>query len=812
MYYLICFVFLVCSLSSQTNQTSQVNGLVVDSDKKPIEGAVVSLLKAKDLSLVKTLFTEADGSFECAAFVADSFKISVTQLGFKNYLSSSLFASENQRVVNLGTLQLEIEGKKLDEITVTTKIPFVERKIDRTVINPEALISNAGGNAMDVLAKAPGIMVDENGNIKLKGKSGVTVFIDDKPTYLTGTELESYLKSLPAESIKQIDIMVNPPAHYEAAGNAGIINIKTKKSKLKGFNGNVSSNYSQGRYARTNNNLSLNYTNKRVTVFSNFNYGIHSGYHDLTIQRKYKNEDLSLKSVFTQNTYIQPTSQSLGGKLGMDYYVNDKTTIGIMWRGILNSGLKKSFNKADFLFPDPSQNNIVIADNKEESTFKNGTLNLNLRHQFDSTGKLLTVDLDYVAYATHLNQFYKNDVYAVNGFNTYNDQQHGDLPSEIKIYAFKTDYSQPFKNNAKFDAGLKTSYTQTDNDAIYTITQNNVTQNNYNLSNHFMYDEMINAGYINYSKGFKRMDVQAGLRFESTLLDGRQLGNVAKPASEFTRNYNSLFPTMYWSYKLDTAAQNILVLSYGRRINRPFYKDLNPFISPLDKYTFYEGNPFLRPTFVHNLSLAYSFKDFLTATFSYNNHTNQIQETIEINNGIYYSRPGNIGSSVQYNFSLEGSIPLAKWLTTNFYSEVQYAEYKSKLYTQDLNARGTYWYINVNNSFNFGKGWAGELSGEYITNFIDSQFSFGDFGSINLGLQKKIFKDKGSLKFSLSDALFTNRIRGRINNLYLTNAIWYGPRDTRVVSITFSYRFGKMNNSKPKHTGSGSDSEQGRVK
>lgn len=805
-------IFLAVSANSQINTPGRLKGLVQEESMKPSEGAIVSLLKASNLSLVKTSFTENDGRFEFTSLEADSFKLLISQPGFKNYTSPTYFISAKDSVVNLQPIRLETEGKNLQEVSVTTKLPFVERKIDRTIINPEALISNAGGNAMDVLSKSPGIMVDENGNIKLKGKGGVTVYIDDKPTYLTGTALESFLKSLPSAAIKHIEIMTNPPAHYEAAGNAGIINIRTKKNKLKGFNGNLSANYAQGRYPRSYENLGLNFTNKKISVFSNLSYGFYNSFHDLTIQRKYKNEDGTIQSIFDQNTYIKPSGQSLNGRLGLDYYLGDKTTLGISSRGMLDASHVSSYNKANFINGDGSLNSLVIADNNEKTDFKNGSLNLNLRHTFDSTGKMLTADLDYVAYATTIDQSYKNDVYSSDGTNTYKDEQNGKLPSQINIYAFKMDYTHPFKKNAKLDAGLKSSYTQTDNDAIYTITQNNITQYNYNLSNHFKYDEMINAAYVNYAKGFKRMDLQAGLRFESTQLDGRQLGNVMKPASDFKRLYNSLFPTLFWSYKLDTASNHILTFSFGRRINRPYYQDLNPFIRPLDKYTFYEGNPYLRPTFAHNLSLAYSYKSLFTTTFSYNNTLNQIQETIEINEGIYYSRPGNIGSSVQYNLSFEASIPVQKWLTTTIYSEVQHAEYKSKLYTETLNAKGTYWYINANNSFVFKKGWSAELSGEYITNFIDSQFSFGDFGHITIGLQKKILSDRGSLKFSLSDVLWTNRIRGRINNLYLTDANWYGPRDTRVGSITFSYRFGKMTNSKPKHTGSGSETEQGRVK
>jgi len=809
----IIFILLLLPFIITSQTINKISGRVTDSLAKPIESVIISLLKSKDSSLVKTSFSDQNGDFEFNDIKADSFLVSIFYLNFKNYLSGLIVYPQGTTDLKLPVIQLkENLENQLSEVTVSTKIPFVQRKIDRTIINPEALISNAAGNALDVLAKSPGVMVGDNGLIKLKGKSGVIILIDNKPTYLTGSELENYLKSIPSSSIKQIELMTNPPAQYDAAGNSGIINIITKRTKLKGINGGFSLNYSQGRYPKTNNNLNLNFSNKKLSIFSNLSYGYYQGFHDLTISRQYKNDDLTTKSIFTQNTYIKPTNQSYAAKLGFDYYLTEKTSIGVSTKALYNTSTETKYNYAQFLNPDQTLSSTIIADNSESDIFKNGTFNLNFRHKFDTTEKTLTADLDYVTYSTILKQNFINNVYLPNGTTIYNDNQSGSLPSNIIIYAFKSDYTQPLSKNGKLDFGLKTSYTQTDNDAVYLITQNNFTQNNYNLSNHFKYDEMINASYLNFSKSLKRLQIQSGLRFESTVLNGKQLGNPKKEASSFSRSYNNLFPTLYFSYQLDTSSTNLISLSYGKRVNRPFYKDLNPFSSPLDKYTFYEGNPYLKPTFAHNLSLSYSYKQLFTTTISYNNTKDQIQETIEINNGIYYSRPGNIGSSVQYNISIEGSLPIKKILTINLYSEVMYSEFKSKLYTETLNSSGTYWYINVNNSFQLAKGVSAELSGEYITNFIDSQFSFGDFGHINIGLQKKVLNDLGTIKFSVNDLLFTDRVRGRINNLYLTDANWYGPRDTRIVSLTFSYRFGKNLNSKSKHTTGSSDAEQNRVK
>lgn len=812
-YSLSLIFFTICfNITCFSQEVFKIIGSVHDSLDKPIAESIIHLIKANNSSLVKVAITEINGSFSFELNTIDTFKILVNIPGYKKKLSDNLFFKENERELIVPAIVLRSSTTNLKEVSIVTKQSFIERKPDRIIVHPDAQISTAGSNAFELLSKAPGVIVNQSGEIKLKGKAGVIVYIDDKPTYLTGSELENFLRSLPTSSIKQIELISNPPAQYEAAGNAGIINFKTKKSKLGGLNGNTSLNYAQGRYARTNNNFNLNYSNSKFSLFSNIGGAVVNHYQDLKINRVYKNADLSTKSIFNQRTYIKVGSQSYNARLGMDYYLTPKTTIGFAAKAVYSPSKVTKDNLAGLFDSTGTMNSNVIANNSDRNTLQNGTFNFNIRHQFDSTGKFLTVDLDYVTYNVQLMQLFNNEVIQSNGDKIYADKQNGNLFSAINIYAFKSDYSRPLKHNDKFDAGIKSSFTQTNNDAKYTITQNNVTQPNYALSNQFLYNEIINAAYVNYSKGLKNLDIQAGLRFESTSLNANQLGNPIKDPSQFNRMYNNLFPTVFLSYKLDSSANHILSANYGKRIDRPFYKDLNPFVSPLDKYTFYAGNPYLYPSIAHNISIAYSYKNLFSLELTHNNVINQVRETIEINNGIYYSRPGNIGSTKQFNLSVQGSIPFTKWFTTNFYSELNYSEYKSKLYTEGLNTNGTYWYININNSINIQRGWSFELSGEYITNVTETQFIIGDFGHLALGIQKRLLKEKAMLKFSLSDVLFTNKIRGTINNLQLTYANWHSQRDTRVASVTFTYRFGKNINKKPRYNSTGSEAEQKRVK
>ncbi len=801
-----CFCFV---LGKNKAQNLLLTGKILDQDKKALDAAVVSLHKAKDSSLVKTVLTEANGGFEFSNLKENSYFVMVTNLGYQKYKSEAVLL---QNSLELPIIKLELAIKSLQEVTITSKIPFIERKIDRTVVNVDAQIANAGSNALEVLEKSPGVIVDDNG-IRLKGKAGVQIFIDDKPTYLSGEELNNYLKSLPASALKQIELMTNPPAKYEAAGNAGVINIRLKRDKNKGLFGNVAVNFGQGRYARSNNSLNLNYNTKKWSFFSNFNGRISNSYQDLNINRTYQNQDLSVKSYFNQNSYIKKSGQSGSGKIGFDYYLSEKTTLGLVVNGLTNPNLNKTINTAQVIDNQSILQKIVKADNTDKGAFANLTYNANLRHQFDSTGQSITIDADYVTYSSDAIQTYLNSGFLPNGTSDFKDQLNGALPSSIAIYAFKTDYTKPLRNTGKFEAGLKSAFTKTDNVADYKTVVNDVTTVNYDLTNHFLYDEMINAAYVNYSQSIKRVEFQAGLRLENTILEGNQLGNGISQPTKFDRDYTKLFPTFFFSYKLDSTGNQQIGFNYGRRIDRPSFQFLNPFISPLDKFTFYSGNPFLRPTFSNNFTLSYNYGQGFAANLNYSYTTDAINETLEIDSkGVYFSRPNNIGRTEVISLDFTFAFPITKKINANIYVEGGYNKYISQLYTENLNSGGFYANSNGNISAQLGKGWAAEVSGQFQTDFVYGQLLIKGFGLMNASLAKKILKNKGSLKFTMND-IFHSRIgSGIINNLRLTKADWNSTLDTRVAVLTFSYNFGKATKSRAKHQGSGSESERQRVR
>jgi ferric enterobactin receptor len=802
---------LVCLLLSGilSAQNGKITGKVINPESQPVDAILISLLSATDNSLQKTTFSEPDGSFVFNGLADNKYVILIDTEGFKTYQSEAVSITQN--TFELPVIILSSTTKNLEEVVIVKKKSFVENKIDRTVVNVDAMISSAGADAMDVLEKSPGIYIDQNGVITFKGKTGVAVFIDDKPTYLSGAELEAYLKSLPASTLSQIEFMTNPPAKYEAAGSAGVINIKTRKSKQKGFNGSLSSRVSLGKKARNQNSLNLNYTDGKVRLYGSAGFSTQESITDLYIFRRYKNEDGSTKTLFDQNTILSGRNKSANLRVGMDYYVSDKTTLGVSLSGFSNAGNNISDGRSVLTNAASVVDSTIVADNNEDKKFKNGGITFNYSRELNG-GKKLTADADFITYSDKTNQLYRNYIYQPDGTLSSSDQSTGKLPSKISIYAFKTDYSHPLKNEASFETGYKVSYSKTDNIANYADIINGTPIPNPDNSNHFKYDEVIHAGYVNYSKSFKRLSVQGGLRLENTISKGNQLGNGNEnTASRFNRSYTNLFPTAYVMYKLDSIGDNQLVTSYGKRINRPYYQDLNPFISPLDKFTFYSGNPRLNPSFSHNFDLSYRYKGVFSTTLSYGKSRDEINETIEIVGPTYYSRPGNIGKSQYFSINIQSDFEVTKWFSTSLYTEVTHSNYKSKLYTEGLDSKGTFFFFSANNRFTIDKSWSAELGGRYGSEFTSSQFTIGPRGAINIGIQKKILKDKGTLRLTANDIFYMGISNGVINNLKLTDASWRNKPDSRFVALTFTYAFGKMFQSKSQER-SGAESEQNRVK
>ncbi|RFS20673.1 TonB-dependent receptor [Chitinophaga silvatica] len=800
----LCFVFTVASSQSYT----RISGRVIDDQQRPVNAATAALLKAGTSTPVKIELSDKDGHFQFEKQTVGTYRIIVTAIGFIKYESNPFQADSS---IVLPVFKLQKSDIELKEVNVTASKKFIEQKIDRTVVNVDALISNAGTTALDVLEKSPGVQVDLNGNISLKGLQGVTIYIDDKQTYLSGSDLQNYLRSLPASLLSQIEIMPNPPAKYDAAGNGGIINIKTLKRKPKGFNFGFNSGTRVSKYTSINNSAEFNYRNNKVNLFGNFFHGTRNSYNDVSIFRKYFSDNGEPLNSFTQNSYIHRTGYGFRAALGADFHATEKTTLGINTNGLIRYPVNLNTSTGTMINIHNNPDSIIQSLNRESGVLKNGNVNLNMRHEFRKNGPSLLVNLDYINYTTENDQNFNNKNYLSDGTLKSEEQLVGQLPSNLDIYVAKADYNQSLRNGFKLETGVKTSFTKTNNIANYFNIINNTSYPDYDITNHFNYKENINGAYISLNKEFKRLSVQTGLRFENTTSKGHQLGNLMKSDSSFIRTYNNLFPTVFLLYKLDTLSNHQIRFNYGRRIDRPYFQDLNPFISPLDKYTFYAGNPYLLPSFSTKAELSYIFKNWLTTTVAISKTKDQVNETIEIIGNNYYSRPGNIGQTTLINFGLDANLNPLAWFSFQVSSQLTYVHAKSNFYTGLLDTRSTYIFSQGMLQFKLKKKWTMQLDGYFQSKMTSAQFIIASRGRVNAGVAK-VLSPKATIRLSISDLFFTNINAGTINNLHLTDANFRTLSDSRSATLSFSLRFGKSVEGQKRNNNQNTDAELNRIK
>ncbi|MGI8950947.1 MAG: TonB-dependent receptor domain-containing protein [Chitinophagaceae bacterium] len=811
---LLCLATIVC-INLYAQQSAKIIGTVKSTDNKPVEAATVSLLKVKDTSLVKIAVTDKSGNYEFEKIKSGNYFLSIEAVGYNKFFSHQIELTENTANTQVAAIQLTLTQQQLSGVSVSARRPLIENKIDKTVVNVDASPTNTGISALEVLEKSPGVTVDNDGNISLKGKQGVIVMIDGKPTYLNKQDLANYLKNMPSNQLDQIEIMSQPSAKYDASGNSGVINFVTKKNKANGFNGSITTSAIIAQYFKNTNSININWRKGKTNIYGNYGYSYWEGFNDIYIDRNLRDTTgLPFNRYVEQHTFGRFSDRSHDFKAGIDFLADKNTTFGFAVKGTIDNQSFTSTGTANIF---DSLHNFVQYNNAISQTktpLTNVGFNLNFQKKLNDKGKEISADADYIFYNTPGIQY--SDNYLYNSDKTPSELPYllnGNLPALIDIFSFKADYKQPLKGNATLEAGIKSSYVKTDNNAEYSLFNNDSQkwEHDDTLSNHFIYKENINAAYVNVNKQIKKFSVQLGLRAEQTIADGNQ---ITKQIS-FNKNYIQLFPTAYFSYQKND--KNTFGLSYGRRIERPDYQQLNPFQFQLDRYTYEQGNPNLQPQFSHNIELSYNYKGELNVSANYS-ITNDIINDVLItrktpgdSNYTTYQTSQNIASNTNVGLSVNYSKQLKKWWTINVFGNVFNNHYKGIIDGQNIDANITSFNGNFSSQFNFNKGWSTELSGWYnAKNLVSSAILAEPMGMFSFGGGKKILKDKGSIRINIRDPFYLAHFKGSTDlNQSFTQIKSYW--DNRRAIITFNYRFGKTNGQQTHHNSAAED-EQNRVK
>ncbi len=777
-------------LSAAASKAQRVTGIVKDQQGKGIEKSTVSLLNAKDSSIIKLAASAADGRFVISTTKYGSMLISVSHVGYKTSFTQT-FEVSGTGDVNLGEINIAKADGDLKGVTVTSKKPMVEVRADKTILNVEGTINATGNDALELLRRSPSVMVDKDENISLAGKNGVQIYVDGKPTPLSGTDLSNYLKSMQSSQIEAIEIITNPSAKYEAAGNAGIINIKLKKNKAFGTNGSVNAGYVQGFYPKFNGGLNLNYRNKKINLFGSYNYN----------NGKYRNEMNGIReqfdTSFVQNNTIVFRNNTHGFKGGADYFIDNKNTVGVVVNGNLASNDLNTDGPMYFTYkPTGTTNRVLKATNHNDMQRNNMNTNLNYRYAVTG-GSELNIDADYGFFRIKSDQYQPNYYYLGDGTTeTSRVIYKMTAPTDINLYSLKADYEKNYKGG-RLGFGGKVGFVNTDNDfkRYDVFTTGNVLDTL--KSNRFDYKENINALYVNYNKQLKNgIMFQAGLRAENTHSKGNSTGFQEKNGSlipydsTFTRSYTDVFPSAAVTFNKNP--MKMWTLSYSRRIDRPAYQDLNPFEFKLNEYTFMKGNTMLKPQYTNSIDITHIYKYKLTTKLTFSHVKDifaQLPDTTDKTKA--FSTKKNLAS--QNVVALNISYPFQyKWYGFFVNVNSNYSRYKADFGGGDrvINQDAFSYIIYLQNTFNLGKGWTGELTGLYVSPMLwQGLFKSVPMGFVDAGLQKTIFKGKGNMKFAISDIFRTMQWGGDGSFAGAYNE-GHGHGEMQQFKFNISYRFG----------------------
>ncbi len=795
-------LFISSVVAGQGLHTAKISGKILDDEKQPVPFANIILLNQKDSVLVKAAITDSTGEFALDDIGAGDYFLRVIFTGYQKFTGP--FFSLDKKDFYAGEIMLKKQTTQLKEVSVTAIKPFVEHQFDKTIVNVENSIVSAGSSALEVLKRSPGVVVDPNENIRLKGKTGTVIMIDGKPSPLSGEALANMLNGMPSSAISKIEIITNPSAKYDAEGNAGIINIVMKRDKQAGTNGNINAGYGEGRYEKVSAGFGLNYRNSKWTLYLTYSYAHRHGFNSTTLVRNFRENGL-LTSIYTLDIYASIPSESHIPRLGGDYRISKNTTLGAQLSGMANFIKPKADNITYVSDGDEVRTGSFNTISSTDNNWYNYNGNFNVRHSIDSLGRQITADLDYSHYLNRNDQ-----VFTTNTYDAFNQLLNADILAGnqkgfLDIYAFKTDYTHPLKENIKVEAGLKSSYVKTDNNLQYFHRIAGIDYPDSLNSNHFVYSENINAGYVNVNKEWKKFNLQAGLRGEQTLAKGVQLSND----SVFTRDYIQPFFSMAMNYKFNDNHEAGLTMS--RRISRPSYQQLNPFRRYVDRTTYGAGNPFLLPALTYSTDLSYTFMGSLTFTLNYSNTKNDIETAFLQNDSskITLQSEVNIEKSESFSFAINYSKQVTKWFQTSTEFDIWQSKYTGLLSGVYLDRSEPSFYFNSTNTFVLPKNYSLELSGFYQHKLIAGMLDINEAWEIGFGVQKKILKNKGVLKFNVTDIFRKNTSSGG-SGFANVDSHFFALHETRVGTITVVYNFGKAGGQVKKR--SGSDEEKNRVK
>jgi len=791
-------------------QNFTISGSVINQSDVPVDFADVLLYS--DTKLVQNTMTDEQGKFTISA-PAGSYNLLIWQLGDTLFVQTFVLDKD----IDWGTIKAKQQDKQLQEVTVVGQRPLIVRKVDRLVFNVENSIAATGGNATDALKVTPNVRVTED-NVSIVGKGGLLVLVDDREIHLSGSDLINYLKSIPSDNIKSIEVITTPPAKYEAQGNSGILNIILKKAKNDSWSLQLTTSAQKGYDWRFNEGATFMLQKGKWSVLAGISGSPYNTFlYTNDIRYEYPNSEYWKNAI-----YNLQKNKWLSGNLNVGYKITDNLQVGINYNGGGGSGtdvapVERNYTNIYENSTMQTLNKMYTMDGITNSSNYNHSFNFNAVQKLDTLGKKISLDVDYFITANDKdNPFYQNNFY----YNPQSDEQKyfTQNSSNLKITNFSTrlDFEMPYKW-ATLNYGGKISFTKNNSNTFGYFYQTINNQDTLYLAqnNNFIYKENNEALYFSAEKNFgKKWSAKAGLRFEATQTEGTSTPNGVQMPPNKT-HYAKLFPTAYLSYKLNE--NNTFSTSYSRRIQRPGYWALDPakWYQTLNEVIY--GNPFIQPSFINSVSLNHQFKSILTSEISYYTSSGNVNQILRHQNDTIYFQNDNWANSKSFSISESLNLPITKWWTTSSGVSTTFRQtnvYKNLVEEGIYKPEYTSWqgiFYYSNNSFNLNKAktlilqaniW-GNTRAEYADGYMDSQWE------LDLGLRYALLDNKLQLSLYASDIFHTSYATYHSVASGIQQS-FHQTYDNQYLRLSVSYKFGNDKISVNQHQGSNAE-EKGRA-
>ena len=760
---LVFILFFSTMTVSAQQKLGKVTGKVVDEKLSELPFSQVALKKGTDTSMVKSLLADEKGNFSFQV-PNGSYLIEVKMMGYTKRLTAVFDIVPGEKR-ELGTIVLKTSEIQLAAVSISAKLPFVERRADKLIVNLNGL--GSGAPIMEVMNQLPGVSVTPDDQISLNGKS-VQIYIDGKATTLSSEALAGMLKGISSSAIQKVELIAQPSAKYDAAGNGAIINIIRKRNYKAGLNGNVYAGGGKGTFGKANGGLNLNYKGKVHNLLLNLDYNYNKYFYDSYIVSTFLDARGVALSQSTTAIKSTRTNANYTPNLGMDFYLSKRTTLSASIKpGFQTFGRNSTANIDDVV----AQSQFINLVDIGATNFSSG---LRLQHQIDSLGRDLTIDLDYYRYGNYNDQ----------DNLTINLNSSSALPSVVEqdrlfdVYAFKMDYTHPLAKGHQFEMGMKTSYVNAKNSNFY----QDFTSQQTNL---FNYKESISALYLTYARTGAKFSYQLGIRGEYTNGQGEQgFGN-----ERFTRSYFQPFPSVHLDYKF--TKNHSLSLGMNKRIERPGYESLNPLVRIISSSNLQQGNPALKPLVAYNADLWYGYKNAFFFGLTYSHSVDDFTSiSVPLANGVISTLPGNADYGDYFTLQAMYGKQVLPWWYTSSNAILSKRSFKGEFNGVLLESDGIASLAATSyNSFSLSKNFSVMFLFNYRGKSVDRTITNRAFTYVTAGIRQQLLNKRASIQLNAMDIFKSYRNEYNQDSGTLKQ-LWRNQFETRMVKLNFSYSFG----------------------